>query len=221
MQSPTRDDRSSLPRLRGEAGWMICKPLLSIGWQWPLLAVAAMSIGGLKTPKRARPSSQTHDSDDDDRPVRMLVCINLEETDEACLMRINNYMKEAIADTPSIRSFACQSDLQHPQEKSVFFEVPLEQIAWALMPHLQQMSGRIEREVPIPPFCKHDLFSGTPITPDNIASFCRVIGYAHHNYGIPCFPASIEEFQNAYEHSLVFRRQFLQILMSNGNSGDP
>ena len=88
--------------------------------------VAGISISGPKTPKRAWPSSQTHDSKDNDRAVCMLVCINLLETDGAFLMGINNYMKEAIADAPRIRSFSCQSDLWHPQKKPVFFEVPLE-----------------------------------------------------------------------------------------------
>ena len=74
-------------------------------------SVAGMLIGGPKTPKQAWPSSQTHNRDDVDRPVCMLVCIALVETNEALLTSINNYTKEAIADDPSIRSFACQSDL--------------------------------------------------------------------------------------------------------------
>ena len=123
-------------------------------------SVAGMLIGGPKTPKQAWPSSQTHNRDDVDRPVCMLVCIALAETDEAFLTGINNYMKGAITDAPSsIRSFACHSDRQHPQEKSVFFEVPSEQMARALMPHLQQMGGQIERKMPTPPTSKHDLFS--------------------------------------------------------------
>ena len=42
-------------------------------------SVARMLIGGPKTPKRAQPSSYTHDRDDVDRPVYMLVCLALVE----------------------------------------------------------------------------------------------------------------------------------------------
>ena len=66
--------------------------------------------------------------------------------------------------------------------------------------------------MPTPSSGKYDLFPGNPITPNNIASFFRVISCAHHNYGIPYFPASINGFQNAYDHGLVFHKQFFSTL---------
>ena len=84
-------------------------------------SVARMSIGEPKTPKWARPSSQTHDGENDDKPVCISVCINLTEMDEAFLTGINKYMTGAVADAPTINLIACRSDLRHPLEKSVFF----------------------------------------------------------------------------------------------------
>ena len=77
---------------------------------------------------------------------------------------------------------------------------------------LQHMGGRMERAMPPAPLGEHDLLPGNPITPENIASFCRVIGCVHHNYGIPSFPAGVDGFQKAYDHGLIFHQQFFSTL---------
>ena len=69
--------------------------------------------------------------------------------------------------------------------------------------------------MPPAPSGEHDLLPGNPITPENIGSFCRVIGCVHHNYGIPSFPAGVDGFQKACDRGLIFHQPFSSTLLED------